>query len=628
MKSPGSIRRIFSYLFRYRFRIIFGVFLSLIVSLTNLVSLTSFVPIFNAFGSDEKVVLFDIGRDEQKNYESFQKGEDQPLHVSLTARITEYKILANQKAATMNNQELILLLIKFILPVYVIKLFCLTLTIYFIGTAGAFAARDLRMDLYNKFGDLSIGYFAQGRTGYLMSRILNDVQLVSRSLSVEFQEGITNLLYIVTHLALLAMISWEMLVVILLGVPLVMSPVNRIALKVRKAALGQQERLADMMGHLQEIISGIRVIRAFGMEKFEEERFSSINEKLYLDTYRGHYYHQVSPAISELIVTVIAMLFITWGAWMIAAQELDRGLFFAFFLILMFVMRPASQISVMINLVSAAGAAAERIFEVIDIAPESRTLRPVNRFLKFNNVIQFQDVSFRYPEKEQYALQNVSFEIHKGQTISLVGYSGGGKSTLVDLLMQFYEPESGKILIDGIDTKDLSAEDLRRRMGMVAQNVFLFNGSIAENIGLANPDAPLSRIIECAKSAYAHEFIEQLPDQYNTIVGERGVMLSGGQRQRIAIARALLHNPDILIFDEATAALDNESEKMFEEAIDKLAQEKTVIMIAHRLRTVFRSDLILVFDEGKIVERGVHHELIEREGLYKKLYQMQFNEAS
>ncbi|MBW7858830.1 MAG: ABC transporter ATP-binding protein [Leptonema sp. (in: Bacteria)] len=437
MKSKGAVRRIFGYLLRYRYRIGFGIFLSLIVSLTNLVSLTSFVPIFNAFGSDEKVVLFDIGKDEQKYYEAFLKGENQPIHVSLNARVTKYKILANQEAAEMDNQQLIILLIKFILPVYVIKLFCLTLTIYFIGTAGAYAARDLRMDLYNKFGDLSIGYFAQGRTGYLMSRILNDVQLVSRSLSVEFQEGITNLLYIVTHLALLAMISWEMLIVILLGVPLVMSPVNRIALKVRKAALGQQERLADMMGHLQEIISGIRVIRAFGMEKFEEKRFSVINEKLYLDTYRGHYYHQISPAISELIVTIIAMLFITWGAWKIAAQELDRGLFFAFFLILMFVMRPASQISVMINLVSAAGAAADRIFEVIDIPKENRSLRNVSRFPKFNNSIQFQDVSFRYPEKEQYALQNINFEIHKGQTISLVGYSGGGKSTLVDLLMQF-----------------------------------------------------------------------------------------------------------------------------------------------------------------------------------------------
>ncbi|MBW7858829.1 MAG: ATP-binding cassette domain-containing protein [Leptonema sp. (in: Bacteria)] len=182
------------------------------------------------------------------------------------------------------------------------------------------------------------------------------------------------------------------------------------------------------------------------------------------------------------------------------------------------------------------------------------------------------------------------------------------------------------MVIDGIDTKNLDADDLRRRMGMVSQNVFLFNGTIAENIGLANPNAPLSRIIECAKAAYADDFIEQLPNRYNTMVGERGVMLSGGQRQRIAIARALLHDPDILIFDEATAALDNESEKMFEEAIDKLAQVKTVIMIAHRLRTVFRSDLILVFDQGEIVERGTHHELIGKEGLYKKLYQMQFNE--
>ncbi len=623
----GTIPRIFRYLLRYRFRILAGLFLSLIVSLTNLVSLTAFVPIFNALGSDETVVLFEIGGEEKQNYEDFKAGKEQPLHVSMAARITAFKIAANEKAASMSNRELIFFLAQFILPVYVLKLFCLTLTIYFIGTAGAFAARDLRNELYGKFGDLSITYFEQGRTGFLMSRIINDVQLVSRSLSVEFQEGITNLLYIFTHLALLAMISWEMLLVLLLGVPLIMSPVNRIALKVRKAALGQQERLADMMAHLQEVIAGIRVIRAFAMEKFEEMRFKLINEKLFQDTYRGHYFHQVSPAISDIVVSLMAMLFIAWGAYMISVDELDRGLFFAFFLILMFVMRPASQISVMINLVSAASAAAERIFEVLDMPAGTATRDAGRPFDGFKSTIRFENVSFRYPDKEDHALKNIDFEIRKGKTISLVGYSGGGKSTTVDLLMRFFEPQEGRILMDGVDIREYNVRDLRRCIGMVTQNVFLFNGTIAENIALARPDASLERIQECAKAAYAHDFIEALPNGYDTMVGERGVMLSGGQRQRIAIARALLHDPEILIFDEATAALDNESEKMFEGAIDKLARIKTVIMIAHRLRTVFRSDLILVFDRGQIVERGTHDELLEKNGHYRKLYEMQFNES-
>jgi ATP-binding cassette subfamily B protein/subfamily B ATP-binding cassette protein MsbA len=622
MKGP----RIFRYLFRYRYRVLIGVLLSLIVSLTNLVSLTAFVPIFNALGSEEKVVLFDIGGQEKASYDDYLAGKDQPLYVSLNARITGFKLAANEKAASMNSRELVFFLAKFILPVYILKLVCLTLTIYFIGTAGAYAARDLRMDLYRKFGELSITYFDQGRTGFLMSRILNDVQLVSRSLSVEFQEGITNLLYIFTHLALLAIISWKMLLVILFGVPLIMSPVNRIARKVRKAALGQQERLADMMAHLQEIISGIRVIRAFAMEKFEEMRFSMINEKLYRDTYRGHYYHQVSPALSDIVVTMMAMLFIAWAAFMISEGQLDRGLFFAFFLILMFVMRPATQISVMINLVSAAGAAAERIFEILDLPPDPASRGGSAIFRGFQSTIRFENVSFRYPDKEEFVLKKIDFEIKKGQTVSLVGYSGGGKSTTVDLLMRFYDPEKGRILLDGTDIREFSVRDLRRCIGIVTQNVFLFNGTIAENIALAQPDAPRERIEECARAAYAHDFIIELPAGYDTIVGERGVMLSGGQRQRIAVARALLHDPDILIFDEATSALDNESEKMFEEAIDRLTRIKTVIMIAHRLRTVFRSDQIFVFERGEIVERGTHDELLQKNGHYRKLYELQFSE--
>lgn len=599
-----------------------GVFLSLLVALTNLASLTSFVPIFNAFGSEEKVVLFQVGGRELEQHRSWMAGSALPVHARMGAWITGWKLAANHAAEGMTNREIVFLVAKVVVPIYLIKLVLLTGTVYLIGTAGAYAARDLRLDIYRKFGDLGIGYFEQGRTGFLMSRIINDVQLVSRALSVEFQEGITNLLYIFTHLALLAAISWEMLIVILLGAPLVMSPVNRIAVRVRKAALGQQERLADMMAHLQEVISGIRVIRAFSMQKFEEMRFNLINEKLFQNTFRGHYYHQVSPALSDLVVTLLGVMFIGWGAWKISGGELDRGLFFAFFLILMFIMRPMSQISVMMNLISAAGAAADRVFEVFDLPSDGR--EATREFHGITKEIRFDGVSFRYPDADRHAVADIDLSIARGQTVSLVGYSGGGKSTLVDLLMRFYEPEQGSILVDGINIQEFPVGDVRRSMGMVTQNVFLFNGTIAENIALANPDAPRSRIEDCARAAYAHDFIVSLPEGYDTLVGERGVMLSGGQRQRIAIARALLHDPEILIFDEATAALDNESEKMFEEAVENLMHRKTVIMIAHRLRTVFRSDQILVFDAGRIVERGTHDELIALGGHYKRLYELQF----
>ncbi|GIX42848.1 MAG: ABC transporter permease [Leptospiraceae bacterium] len=625
-KKP-AILRLKQYILKYKIRILLGIFFALIASLSNLFSLTSFVPIFNAIGSDKKIKVIEIGPEEKKIYEKFKKNLELESYEKLYVKWVEIKIKINQYFEPYDNKQTVYKIILFIIPVYLLKMLSLTASIFFLGTAGFYATRDLRNDLYEKLNRLNLSFFEQERTGYIMSRVVNDVHLISRSISVEFQEAIVNFFYIITHLALLIFISWKMLIIVLIGVPILMTPVNKFALKVKKAAKNQQERLADLLTHLQEIISGIRVIRAFSMEDFEEMRFNLINEKLYKDTFKGHYYHQVGPAITELVVTVVVLLFLSWGAYEITQGELTKGHFFTFFFTLMFIMRPLIQTSVMLNLLGIVGAASERIFEIFDNNNEFQLPENPITFKGLKKSIQYNHVYFTYPTKQKgdYVLNDINIEIKKNQVIALVGESGGGKSTIVDLLMRFYDPIKGEILIDDIDLRQYNIFDIRKKIGIVSQNVFLFNATIKENITLFDDTKTDEEIINVCKLAYAHDFIEKLPHGYNTLVGERGVMLSGGQRQRIAIARALIHNPEIIIFDEATSALDNESEKMVEKAIESAIKDKTVIMIAHRFRTIYKADKIYVIEKGTILEEGTHQELIEKNGYYKKLYELQFS---
>ncbi|MCB1317220.1 MAG: ABC transporter ATP-binding protein, partial [Leptospiraceae bacterium] len=500
--------------------------------------------------------------------------------------------------------------------------------IYTIGTAGLRAVRDIRMQLYRKMNRLGLDYFQKERTGMIMSRVINDVEIVGRTLSVEFTEALTNIFYILTHLAFLIYLDWQLLLITLIIVPVLLSPVSNFATRIRRAYTNQQERLADLSGHIQELISGIRVIRAFSMESFEKGRFREINERLYQNTFKGHYYHQVGPALTDLVAAVVIAGFLIWGGFRISTGGVENmGEFLAFFFVLIFIMRPIKQVSVMLNLLSAASAAAARVFYLNDQADGVVSKPDAIALTGFRDRIEFDRVCYRYEGAERDALTDISFEVRQGQTISLVGASGAGKTTLMDLLPRFDDPTSGAIRIDGVDLRDLQLASLRTSIGVVSQEVFLFNASVYENIAYGRNDVPLDRVIEIARAANADEFIQQLPGGYDAQIGERGVMLSGGQRQRLAIARALLMDPPILIFDEATSNLDNESELQVQQAIDRLLKGRTVFMIAHRLSTVFRSDVILVMDQGAIVERGTHKELLENGRIYRKLYDMQFSEG-
>lgn len=460
-----------------------------------------------------------------------------------------------------------------------------------------------------------------------MSRIVNDVEVLAKLISSDLKDAVVDFFYIITHLLILLFLSWEMFIAVLVVIPLIMGPVSSFADRIRKATRNQQERLSALNGHLQEVISGIRVIRAFSMEKTEAGRFWEINNDLSDKTFKGHFYHQIGPSLVELSSSIVAVIFLAFGAYLIELQKLTLGHFMIFFLTLVFLTRPFKQMGMLSNSIQSAVAAGTRVFEMLDSETDVKnTSNPI--FPKrLSKELKFDSVGYTYPGAKGPALSDLNLTIQKGSTIALVGSSGAGKSTLVDLVPRLIDPTEGSITWDGTDLRNLDLASLRKKISIVNQQVFLFNGSIRENICYGTENVTEERMREVSELAFATDFILSFEDGFDTVVGERGVMLSGGQRQRISIARALLNNPEILILDEATSALDTESERVVQQALESLYKNRTVIIIAHRLSTVQIADTIFTMEGGKVVEFGSHSELIRLDGKYKKLYEMQFAES-
>ncbi|AYV57543.1 ABC transporter ATP-binding protein [Leptospira kmetyi] len=606
-----------------------GIVLSFLVSVLNGASLTSLIPIFDSLGTGEKT-NFEISLT-KKDKALLQRQEEKDSFTSVESielQLAEWKVQLNSSLKTMSHDELVLLFCFIVFPVYLLKLIFLAAAVYCINSAGYLAIRDLRAELYAKAQTLPLNHFVQEKTGILMSRIINDVEVLGKLISSDLKDAITDFFYIVTHLLLLLYLSWKMFLAVFIIVPIVMGPVSAFADKIRRATRNQQERLSSLNGHLQEVISGIRVIRAFSMEKTEADRFWEFNQDLSDKTFKGHFYHQVGPSLTELFSSIVAVIFLSFGAYLMEDGTFSRGMFMAFFLTLIFLMRPFKQMSMLSNSIQSAISAGDRVFELLD--QETDIQNPANpKFLKrMENGIRFKNVTFTYPGTKNPAIQEINLEIPKGETVALVGASGAGKSTLVDLVPRLIDPQEGQILIDEIDLREMDLSNLRKRIGIVAQQVFLFNGTIRENICYGNQSVTDEQLYAACEQAFAMEFILSFEEGFDTIVGERGVMLSGGQRQRIAIARALLLDPEILILDEATSALDTESERLVQQALESLYKNRTVIIIAHRLSTVQIANRIFAMEDGRIVESGTHNELIQLDGKYKKLYDIQFVESS
>lgn len=488
--------------------------------------------------------------------------------------------------------------------------------------------KDLRDDAYKHLHKLPIGYFKSERVGNLISRFTNDVNVVQASISATFSNLIKEPLTIIVFLGMAISISWRLSLFALVIVPIASLIIAWIGNRLRRQTVVLQKKLADITSILQETISGVKIVKAFGMERFENQRFMDETRNYFRLVLKIVRTRNISSPITEILSVMIGAIIIYYGGLLVLVDgTLNASQFLGFLFAIFQMMPPIKELGNVNNRVQEASAAADKIFEIMDIEPHIKNLPGAIELKEFKDEITFENVSFKYENSEVNVLDNINFIIKRGEIIALVGPSGGGKSTLADLIPRFYDSTSGRILIDGNDVKNITLESLRAKMGIVTQETFLFNTSIAENIAYGLKDYPLEKIIEASKTANAHNFISEMSEGYNTIIGERGVKLSGGQRQRLTIARAILKNPEIMIFDEATSALDNESEILVQEAIERLMLNRTTFVIAHRLSTIRNATSIIVLDRGHIIQQGTHDNLIsEEKGLYKKLYEMQFRD--
>lgn len=483
---------------------------------------------------------------------------------------------------------------------------------------------NLRQAVFDNSIHLHLGFFSNERKGNLISRIVTDVQEVENSIANTFSAATKELFLFIFYIASLFYISWNLTLFALLVIPISGIFISTLVKRMRRDAGEGQQRLSNLISLMDEAFGGMRVVKGFVAEKFIINKFKTENEGYKNAIFGLAARREMSSPFSEIMGVFVVIGILLYGGSLIldGKSALTASEFISYIVIFSQVMRPAKDISNAFSSAQRGLASGERILELIDNQPAIQDKTNPKTISAFNNAIEAKQVSFAY-ESGQDVLRNINFIINKGQTIALVGSSGGGKSTIADLIPRFYDPKSGAITIDGVDIRDVSQHSLRKIMGIVTQEAVLFNDTIFNNIAFGE-SIGLEEVQAAAKIANAHDFIMQQPNGYETVIGDRGTKLSGGQRQRLSIARAILQNPPILILDEATSALDTESEKLVQEALTNLMKNRTTLVIAHRLSTIQNADQILVVHQGQIIERGTHDELLKLEdGLYKKLSSMQ-----
>ncbi len=551
-----------------------------------------------------------------------------PIVIPHQERIPAFVLDIIYQANSMSRWKLLNLLIVLTVSISLVRLIFEYWQSYYMNRVSQKTIRDLRNLVYEKIVGLPLSFFGKSQAGTLVSRITYDTGVVRDAIS----EGLADFLFqpiqiLVNLIALLTVraifgIRWSLVLVIFVLLPLIIYPVLRVGRRLKKIGRSSQEQVAQINSTLFESISGIRIVQGFGMENYERERFRKQNQSLYKTMILSISRMIIVSPLTEFIGFVCLGVVLWLGGKEVIVNQMSPGAFVAFLVALFSLLRPFKRLSRVHGINQHAMAAAERIFEILDTPNEIVEKENAKVLSPIQDSIRFENVSFGYGDK--MVLSGVDFKVNVGEIVAIVGPSGAGKTTLVNLVPRFYDPARGRVCIDETDIRGVQIKSLRGQIGLVTQEMVLFNDTISANIAYGLPQTSQKEIEKAAMIANAHDFISKFQLKYQTMIGDRGMKLSGGERQRISIARAVLKNPPILILDEATSALDTESELLVQEAIHNLMKGRTVLVIAHRLSTIKDANRILVVDEGRIAEAGNHEQLVSMDGIYRRLYDLQF----
>jgi subfamily B ATP-binding cassette protein MsbA len=523
-------------------------------------------------------------------------------------------------------QEAIWGIILFILGIFALKNVFDFLKVYLMARVQQGVTRDLRDTVYDHLLELDMAFFGRTKMGQILSRLTYDVEQLRVLVAKELGKVVSSVFEFTATVVAAVVISWQLTLAAFIVVPFTMGIWGPLIRKLKRYDRRVLSSAADVNAHIQETLSGIRLVKSSSTEEYERERFHGLTLRYYTRFLRSEKLRALASPITEMLSAIGTVILLWFGARLVLVSgSLTPEKFIGFLVLSMKLYSPVKYLAKFPALIQPGLVGAERIFEFMDAPIEVRDADESRPFPGLLEEISFDGVTFEYRPGEP-VLQDISFKVPRGSVVALVGPSGAGKTTLLDLLTRFYDVTAGSILVDGTDIRHFSLRGLRGSLGIVSQETILFHDTVRANIAYGSPEATQKEVERAAETAHAHEFVRELPQGYETVVGERGTELSGGQRQRLAIARAILRNPPILVFDEATSSLDTEAERLVQQAIERLLEGRTVFVIAHRLSTVQRADQILVLEQGRIVERGTHQELVSAEGLYHRLYEMQFSD--
>ncbi len=485
---------------------------------------------------------------------------------------------------------------------------------------------DIQNDLFSHIMSLDMGFFQELKTGQLLSRMTSDATVMRSSVTETLLGVFKNSITLVILVAVMFYQDWKLALIALVIFPIVAGLVVKLGRKLRHVSSSAQSQLGDLATDLTQAFQGVRHVKAYGMVDYEKSRINNTVERIYKLTFKGLRTSALTTPISEILSGLAIVTIIIYGGFQVIAGESTAGQLFSFITAFMLAYEPMKRLAKLNTIMQVGLSAADRIFNVLDTKPKIIDYKEAHEMRADSYTITLDNISFVYPDGTE-ALHNVNIEVPEGKTVALVGPSGSGKSTIINLIPRFYDVDKGAIKIGDTDIRDITLDSLRKNMALVSQEVTIFNDTVLDNIKYGTPDATVEDVIKAAKDAAAHEFIEGLPDGYNTVVGEQGIKLSGGQRQRVAIARAMLRNAPILLLDEATSALDNQSERLVQNALDRLQEGRTTLVVAHRLSTIINADMIYVLKDGEVVEKGKHQKLLlQKKSVYSKLYGVEFQE--